>query len=272
MYDFIAEQPPFFEINSFLVKDRITKQKQLLKRIYEKIQVPGDEFKIQVFLKKNPHPNILQYNSHYVEDRKQFISLDYYKQGTLKNIFNKFRNHIPLNIVRKIMEQLLNGLDHLHSNGIMHRDIQPENIIVTNFDEIQIKIANFTLSVFGEQFTRFCGKKCYAAPEVVNHFIHTNKCDIYSAGVVFYELLNCKQIQRHFDPQIACIELKKQGLNEQAVDLVTQMLDIDPIRRLNIDDCLSHKFFTDEESQVSNYKYLLNKNQVNPKLSQIYNC
>ncbi|CAK64756.1 unnamed protein product (macronuclear) [Paramecium tetraurelia] len=263
-YEKVKEEPTFFQENSIIVKDKSTKKKQIMKRIYQNVQVPVDEFKIEVYLQRNPHPNILRWNSHCIDKKKQFITLDYQQYVTLDQIFSRYKK-VPLKIVKEIMIQLLNGIRHLHSNYIMHKDIKPENIIITNFEKPKVKIGGFSQAVFGQEFCRFGGSPFYRPPEVIEGFIHTNKFDIYSAGVVLYELLKNKRIQRRIYFQKDSSKLQQLEIDPAAVDLVTQMLHPDPYQRLDVIECLDHYFFIDEQPYVGKEKERLFSQSIKPR-------
>ncbi|CAD8212929.1 unnamed protein product [Paramecium octaurelia] len=263
-YEKVQEEPTFFQENCIIVEDKSTKQKHIMQRIYKKLKVTGDEFKIQFYLKKNPHPNILKWNSHCVDQKKQYISLDYFQYVTLDKIFQKYEK-VPLETVREFMRQILQVLEHLHSKDIMHKDIKPENIIITNFDKPQIQIGVFDQAVLSQESCRFGGTIFYRPPEVIEGYNHTNKFDIYSAGVVFYGLLKNKWVQRRIHLQRDCAKLQQLEVDPAAVDLVKQMLHHDPQQRLDVVECLDHHFFIDEKPCVGNAMNQLFQQSIIPR-------
>ena len=93
------------------------------------------------------------------------------------------------------MNQLNNAFKVLEANNIIHRDIKLENILVkyldySNKSEMLIKLGDFGLSrqFFGYIDTSFCGSPETMAPEILNELPYNNKVDLYSIGMVMYEL------------------------------------------------------------------------------------
>ena len=98
--------------------------------------------------------------------------------------------------VRLLMQNLLRGIDHIHSKNIMHRDLKPSNILLKKENNChEIVIADFGLSVFNEEskiLYKHCGTPGFVAPEVLLYKkdmdFYNNKCDVFSAGAIFFIL------------------------------------------------------------------------------------
>jgi len=90
-----------------------------------------------------------------------------------------------------VMKKLLSAIKHMHANGIVHRDIKLENILLTS--EGEIKIIDFGLSKKQTDCTLFnsrCGTPYYIAPEVISQSaVYTEKSDAWACGVTFYTML-----------------------------------------------------------------------------------
>ena len=90
------------------------------------------------------------------------------------------------------IKQILLGIKEIHEHRIIHRDLKPENILLSND---KIKICDFGLSKYTIEQSKFIstvGTRMYYSPQIVNHEKYSNKTDIWSAGIICYELANKK--------------------------------------------------------------------------------
>lgn len=93
------------------------------------------------------------------------------------------------------MTQLLLTVNYMHKCGIMHRDLKIENVLINkiNEDDYDVKVADFGLAVKipenGELMYNECGSPTYTAPEILRGQGHREKCDIFSLGSIFFNLL-----------------------------------------------------------------------------------
>ena len=137
------------------------------------------------------HPNIVEVYDVGEEDGQYYIVMEYIEGKTLKQLLNK-RGALTLPEVIDIMTQLTDGIAHAHESYIIHRDIKPQNIMI--LDNGTIKITDFGISVAtnSTQFTQtnsVMGTVHYLPPEQANGKNATIKSDIYSLGILMYELL-----------------------------------------------------------------------------------
>jgi serine/threonine protein kinase len=159
----------------------------------------------------------------------------------------------------------MEALAYMDEKKIMHRDLKPDNMILKEKNKLEcctLKLVDFGLATvydIPEYLFKRCGTPGFVAPEVINapsnqNIHYTPKCDVFSAGVIFYILLTEKSpFDGHSFKEILqknkqCkIDLKHPKLkkNKVAVDLLARMLDADPERRISAKEALSHKFFTD---------------------------
>lgn len=178
--------------------------------------------------------------------------------------------------IKDVMLQLLQGLDFLHTNLVLHRDLKPDNILVSSRGEI--KITDFGLSrmyAFNIALTPGVVTLWYRAPEVLLNSTYMSSVDIWSAGCIFAELFllrplfkgytEVQQLQKIFQviglprkedwpqdspisyseswgPKGSCTELLP-NLDPDEKDLLSQCLLFSPSGRISAAKALAHPFF-----------------------------
>lgn len=107
-----------------------------------------------------------------------------------------YTNKLEPILARTYMDQLVNGLTAIHKAGIVHRDLKPQNLLLNK--KFQLKITDFGLSKIFEEHnnnkvnvmkTAYVGTKGYQAPELLLKRRYTNKCDVFSVGVIMFILM-----------------------------------------------------------------------------------
>ena len=138
------------------------------------------------------HPNIVKVYDVNFGERLQYIVMEYIDGITLKEYINK-QGAITWNDALYFMTQILRAVQHAHDKGIVHRDIKPQNIILLSNGNI--KVTDFGIARFSRSDTRTLteqaiGSVHYIAPEQAKGEATDEKADIYSLGVVLYEMLS----------------------------------------------------------------------------------
>jgi len=154
-------------------------------------------------MRKLSHKNILTLYEVHETKHSIYLVLEALKGGELlKKI--KEKRFIIENDVVKVMMHFLEALAHIHENRIMHRDLKPENILLREENDISaIVIADFGLATYidlplSEVLFKRCGTPGFVAPEILSfkdnqEVFYDEKCDIFSAGVIFHVLLTGKK-------------------------------------------------------------------------------
>lgn len=134
------------------------------------------------------HPNILQLYGHFHDSKRIFLILEFAAKGELYKHLRR-ENRFPEWKAAPYIAQMAAALRYLHKKHVMHRDIKPENILVGIHGEL--KIADFGWSVHAPSNRRktMCGTLDYLPPEIVNHCSYSESVDLWSLGVLMYELL-----------------------------------------------------------------------------------
>jgi NIMA (never in mitosis gene a)-related kinase len=155
-------------------------------------------------LKKLDHSNIVKYYKSFRENEQLYIIMEYFDNGDLDDYIRVLKNEKKQKKeeIWNIFYQCMSGLNYLHSMGVIHRDISPQNIFMTK-NKI-IKIGDFGVSAkfkdkeILKKITSLkdtvVGKAEFMAPEVSNK-CYNEKSDIFSMGCVFYKILFLKNYQ-----------------------------------------------------------------------------
>ena len=138
------------------------------------------------------HPNIVKVYDVSFGDRIQYIVMEYVDGITLKQYLDQQKETVPWKEALHFTVQILRALQHAHEKGIVHRDIKPQNIML--LQDGTIKVMDFGIARFARSETRTMTDKAigsvhYIAPEQARGDVTDERADIYSVGVMLYEML-----------------------------------------------------------------------------------
>lgn len=145
-------------------------------------------------MRKIKHVNCCQLIEHFDTKSKLYLVVELLEGGDLFDYWHEqtFSEHHAANVVK----ELALGLAYLHSHGIIHRDIKPENLLYTTRTETDpgvLKITDYGLSISLQntpsKLTTVCGTEIYMAPEMLSLEGYGEPSDLWSVGVLLYELL-----------------------------------------------------------------------------------
>lgn len=192
--------------NSVIEKELVVVKKIRLSSLTKEEQ--QDCLKEAKILKKLRHPNIIRYKDMIItKSGNMYIVMEYADNGDLTSFLSKTarKGPLPESKVLSLFMQICLAIKHLHDNKIVHRDIKSSNIFLNSMDVV--KLGDFGISSFinrTNSFMRsFCGTPLYLSPEIIQKKPYNSKTDIWSLGVVLYELCTCKQPfkARNYDRQ-----------------------------------------------------------------------
>ena len=215
-----------------------------------------EEIKI---MSKADHPHIIKLYEVYESNRSFYLILEICKGGQLfKKITERAikKNMYTERDAALIFQQIMSAIEYCHNHGICHRDIKPENILYLNDDNEKnnpLKLIDFGLSKYmkGNKLTSKVGSVHYISPEVLNQE-YTEKCDIWSAGVILFLLLTgripfygkddseifskIKNITYNMDDSIW------KNISNEAKDLIKHIF-VPENQRFSAKEVLSHPWF-----------------------------
>ncbi|HVN19104.1 MAG TPA: serine/threonine-protein kinase [Dongiaceae bacterium] len=144
------------------------------------------------------HPTIVSLIDFSSVDKPPWLAMEFVAGIGLKRYMTE-RAALPMNTVIKIVREVLQGLEYAHSQQIIHRDLKPTNLILQlEQRDFRVRILDFGLAIVDSQdhegnFTAFgatvAGTLAYMAPEQLESKLLTAACDIYSLGVIAWEML-----------------------------------------------------------------------------------
>ena len=181
--------------NVYLANDTILDRKVAIKVL--RGDLSNDEKFIRRFQREAlsvsnlSHPNIVEVYDVGEEDGQYYIVMEYIEGKTLKQLLKK-RETLTLTEVIDIMLQLTDGLAHAHESYIIHRDIKPQNIMILDNGLVKITDFGIATALNATQLTQtnsVMGSVHYLPPEQANGKSATVKSDIYSLGILMYELI-----------------------------------------------------------------------------------
>lgn len=137
------------------------------------------------------HPNIVNIYDVGEEDSIYYIVMEYVEGQTLKEYIQQ-NSPVKVDVALKIMQQLASAINHAHQNQIIHRDIKPQNILIDKNGNVKITDFGIAMALSYTAITQtnaVLGSVHYLSPEQARGEMATEKSDIYSLGIVMFELL-----------------------------------------------------------------------------------
>ncbi|XP_044476619.1 serine/threonine/tyrosine-protein kinase HT1-like [Mangifera indica] len=151
------------------------------------------------------HPNIITFVAACKKPPVFCIITEYLAGGSLRKYLHQQEPHsVPLKLVLKLALDIAQGMQYLHSQGILHRDLKSENLLLG--EDMCVKVADFGISCLESQCGSakgFTGTYRWMAPEMIKEKHHTKKVDVYSFGIVLWELLTALTPFENMTPEQA---------------------------------------------------------------------
>jgi len=207
----------------------------------------------KAILQKINHPFLVNLYYTFQDDKNLFFVMEFINGGEM---FYHLQNDTKFDEQRTkfYVAEIAVGLDYLHSQGIIYRDLKPENVLLAS--DGHIKMTDFGISKAGlagknDRTTTFCGTPEYLAPEVIKGEPYGKEIDWWSLGTIMYEMLTGAPPFMDDDVQKMYVKILKSpiemppGLSSDGCSLLLQLLERDPKKRLkDIETLKRHPFFS----------------------------
>jgi serine/threonine protein kinase len=196
------------------------------------------------------HPNIVEVIDFYTENGDYYIVLEFIAGRSLKELIREVGN-LPLPIANFIVCQIAAGLIAAHKKGILHRDIKPANIMISDDGKVKISDFGLALALEGTEITEpgaTIGTPAYLPPELIRGEKATPRSDIYSLGILYYEIVtgaNPFEGENRFDTinnilykKLPSITFKDDAEQKSVAPIISRMTKQDPRLRYGTVDSL----------------------------------
>ncbi|NOZ52762.1 MAG: serine/threonine protein kinase [Gammaproteobacteria bacterium] len=176
------------------------KRQDALKKLHE--QYAEDPEFVERFMREAramarlDHPHIIRIYDVFADGDANYIAMEYFAGGSLVKQLEE-REHIDQDAVIFIVKQLASALAYAHTQGVVHRDIKPDNVLVTS--DNTVKITDFGIAAVADELTltstgQMVGSPRYMSPEQAKGSATDQRSDLFSLGIVFYEMLTGEMV------------------------------------------------------------------------------
>jgi serine/threonine protein kinase len=218
-----------------------------------------DEIRI---MKKLKHKNIVNLLDAITHEGQIYLILEHCGDGDLKRYLRK--RPMYERQVRHYQKQLMEGLQYLRSCNIMHRDLKPQNLLLTDNKRV-LKISDFgfakTLNTDESMNETMCGTPYYMAPEIMHNIKYSTNSDLWSVGIIMYEMLygiypygegitGPFDLRDKIDHNDIIYPKLETALTPFALNLLQHLLQKLPEKRITWDDYFDHIWFNPHQSNV----------------------
>jgi len=221
-------------------KDGIVQQK-LVDQMNREIEI--------MYILNNPH--CLRLKNHFEDDENFYLVMPLASKGQLYRVLKRFRK-FDERTAAQILRETISALQYLHSfkPPIIHRDIKPENLLLNEGGRILLADYGWSnFNVEGDVRKTFCGTPEYIAPEMLLKKGHDTRVDIWSIGILMFELLSgyspfvAKSNQELYQ-NIKRLKIQwPKDMPPLAKNLISNILKLNPTDRPSFDEILNHQWF-----------------------------
>ncbi|KAI8070696.1 hypothetical protein BC940DRAFT_295349 [Gongronella butleri] len=258
-YDILDEigQGAYGMVKLAVKKDDGTKQKVVIKYVIKsrilvdcwtrdrKLGMVPAEIHILHTLRKIPHDNCGDMLDYFEDDDYYYIVMALHGAGMDLFDYIELKETMLESEIRAIFKQIALAVNHLHSHGIVHRDVKDENIVLDQNG--RIRLIDFGSAAYvkrGRRYETFVGTLDYAAPEILKgHTYEGPPQDVWALGILLYTLIYRENpfydIDEILERELRVPFVLTDGLS---LDLINNMLERDVAKRWNIEQVLQHEW------------------------------
>lgn len=256
----------------------------------------------------NENKNIINLLGCFTTKEKLIFVLDYYKNGNFEDYLKNIQTEnglLSYETAKFYLAEILNILKYLQKNNISHLDLKPNNFLLDS--RLHLKLIDFsTAKIQNKKFNlktkkfelnqekkinlnNFIGTPQYCSPEILNNNVQNFfTCDIWSFGIIMYELFHNKTPFDNYNLNKMIENIKKgefhlnEKLPNEIKDLIKKCLIVDQNKRITLNEIFIHPFFKDfnfndlyEKNVPENFKKSISsineKNKNNLLIEELYN-
>ncbi|KPB04317.1 Stk1 family PASTA domain-containing Ser/Thr kinase [Bacillus sp. CHD6a] len=216
------------------------------------------------------HPNIVSIYDIGEEDDIYYIVMEHVSGKTLKQYIQQYAPVEQYNAV-EIMNQLTSAISHAHENGIIHRDIKPQNILIDDYGTVKVTDFGIAMALSSTTITQtnsLLGSVHYLSPEQARGSLATKKSDVYALGIVMFELLTGRLpfsgesavsiALKHLQSQTPSPKRWNPTLPQSMENVVLKAMAKDPLHRYeSVDEMQADVMTTLEPSRMNEPKFYI---------------
>lgn len=281
-------------IGSYYIKDKKYFAKGAFSRIYlgynkySNYKVAIKQIKVEDTKKLKPHvrreidlhgklshPNIISLHNVIADDFNNsiYLILEYCKLGDL----SKFQNKRPINEIymQNFVYQLKDALKYLKDKEIIHRDLKPQNLLISEGHILKLSDFGLAKELKKEDAEidlkqTYCGSPMYMSPELIQHKKYNSNSDLWSIGVIIYEMItgeppfkvkNYKQLIEKMKTEIKIPDKYKRNISNECCQLLESLLSIDSKYRITWDNFFEHPWL--QSNKLIDFENQLIANPLN---------